>query len=69
MKKKWIFAGTLGVGIIVFIISYSGDNVVLSATLLVIAVTLQGTIPAGPMATLMDMSPNFSGKFLHNKRE
>lgn len=54
------FPGTIGVGIIVFIISFSGCNVTLAITLLLVAVTLQGTIPAGPMAVLIDLSPNFA---------
>ncbi|KAL6953695.1 hypothetical protein U1Q18_051262, partial [Sarracenia purpurea var. burkii] len=53
--------GTIGVGITILVISFSGCNVMLAVSMLILAVTLQGTIPAGPMAKIIDMSPNFSG--------
>ncbi|XP_065204361.1 sialin-like [Planococcus citri] len=52
---------TIGVGMTILIISFSGCNVMVAVIMLIVAVTLQGTIPAGPMAKVIDMSPNFSG--------
>lgn len=54
--------GTIGVSIIMLGLVFPKCGKEATVTLLIIAITLQGAIPAGPYANVIDLSPNFSSK-------
>lgn len=51
---------TIGVSIIMLGLVFPKCGKEATVTLLIIAITLQGAIPAGPYANVIDLSPNFS---------
>lgn len=63
-NKYWfrLTIGTVGVSIIMLGLVLPKCGKEAAVTLLMIAITLQGAIPAGPYANVIDLSPNFSSK-------
>lgn len=50
-------------GILVLLIGYLGCNIILVAIVWFVAVTLITAAYAGAMANIVDIAPNFAGKF------
>lgn len=62
--KNFFLLGTIGVGILTVCLAYTGCNTELAITVLFMTITLQGTITAGPYASAVDMTPNFSSELI-----
>lgn len=41
-----------------------GENTLIAIIIMIVAVMLQGTVSTGPIASVIDTSPNFSGKII-----
>lgn len=61
VRKLATFVTTILSGIFVILFAYAGCNVDIAVILVIISITLSGAITAGPLASIIDMSPNFSG--------
>lgn len=60
-RKFGSFLSTIGQGICVLALAYSGTNQTMAVIWYAVAHTLHGSGPAGPLATKVDLSPNFAG--------
>lgn len=52
---------TVGIGVLVLVAAFAGCNSTVALTFLALANMLHGSVSSGPLASLIDMSPNFSG--------
>lgn len=64
VRKVATFVCAIVKGIFVIGIAYSGCNSTMAVTFLTIATALHGAVSTGALASIVDISPNFSGVVL-----
>lgn len=57
-----VCTGTIGVGILIGVLAFSGCNTNFALIILLLTITVQGAHSAGPLSASIDLAPNFSGK-------
>lgn len=61
---KAMFSGCIGQGLCMLGLAASECDATLAIFFLTVATTLNGAISTGPLASFVDLSPNFAGKTL-----
>lgn len=64
VRKMATFVCSIVKGLFVIGIAYSGCNSIMAVAFLTIATTLHGAVSTGALASVVDISPNFSGVLL-----
>lgn len=57
-------AGTIVQGVMILGIAFAGCNSTLAIIFLIAATAANGAVSTGPIACVVDLSPNFAGKFI-----
>lgn len=61
VRKLASFICTIGVSLMLLLLIVFGENTLIAIIIMIVAVMLQGTVSTGPIASVIDTSPNFSG--------
>lgn len=55
-------SGCMGQGIFMMALAYSGCDPMAAIVFLTMAVAIHGSVSTGPLASVVDISPNYAGK-------
>lgn len=57
-----LISGTIGQGVFMVALAYSGCNYTLAVVFLSAAIAMNGSVSTGPLASIVDISPNYASK-------
>lgn len=58
----YIYLGTIGQGFCMIALAYSGCDHILAIIFLTSATAIHGAVSTGPLASFVDLSPNYASK-------
>lgn len=62
LKIKLSISGCIGQGIFMLALAYSGCDSMMAIISLTLAVGMHGSVSTGPLASVVDISPNYAGQ-------